>query len=188
MKEMVRYGFILSLICIAASASLAAVNSLTKSKIIEQARLEEEASLKEVIPDAQKFEPIKLGEGTLYYKGFDKDNKFIGAAFKASQKGYSSIIETMVGMKEDGVITGIKVLSQNETPGLGAKIIEAPFTGQFLGKNTEGLSDVQVITGATISSSAVIESVKKKAEEIKKMLTGEPIAIRDLFSNCNVDG
>ncbi|MDI6758835.1 MAG: FMN-binding protein [Candidatus Omnitrophota bacterium] len=175
MKEMVRYGFILSLICIAASASLAAVNSLTRLKIIEQARSEEEAGLIEVIPDAQKFEPIKLGEGTIYYKVFDKDNKFIGAAFKASQKGYSSTIETIVGMKKDGVITGIKVLSQNETPGLGARIIEANFSSQFLGKNTEGLSDVQTITGATISSSAVIESVKKKAEEIKKLLADLPI-------------
>ncbi len=171
MKEMVRYGLILSLICILASASLAAVNSLTKHKIIEQARVEEEASLKEVIPDAQKFEPVKSGEEVLYYKVFDKDNRFIGAAFKASQKGYSSVIETMVGMKKDGIITGIKILNQNETPGLGARIAETSFRSQFSNKNIEGLSDVSAITGATISSRAVIESVKQRAGEIKRLLT-----------------
>ncbi len=176
MKEMVRYGLTLALICVSASASLAVVNSLTKSKIIEQAKIEEEASLKEVLKDAQKFEEIKLGDEVLFYKAFDKDNKFIGAAFKASGKGYSSVVETMVGMRKDGVITAIKVLSQNETPGLGARIVEPSFTGQFSDKNIEGLSDVQAITGATISSRAVIESIKKKAREIKKLLASESVS------------
>ena len=38
MKEMARYGFILALICMAASASLAGVNKLTKSRIVAQAQ------------------------------------------------------------------------------------------------------------------------------------------------------
>ncbi|MDD2688848.1 MAG: FMN-binding protein [Candidatus Omnitrophica bacterium] len=168
MKEMVRYGFILALICTIASGLLATVNSFTKSKIIAQAQAEEEASLKEVVAQGERFEAIKSQAGTIYYRVYDKEAKFIGVAFKASGKGYSSIIETMVGMLKDGTITTIKILSQNETPGLGANVAGRDFTGQFT--NKKDLTKVQAITGATISSRAVIEMVKNKAEEIKGLI------------------
>jgi len=171
MKEMVRYGFTLAIICIVASASLAVVNAVTKSKIIAQAQAEEEASLKEVLPEAVHFEPVKSAEEIIYYRAHDKDRKLIGIAFKASGKGYSSVVETIVGMKTDGTIVAIKILSQNETPGLGAKVAEPEFSSQFV--NKKDLADVSAITGATISSKAVIDSVKKKAEEIKALIKNE---------------
>jgi electron transport complex protein RnfG len=171
MKEMVRYGFILGLICIVAAGLLAGVNSLTKTRIIAQAQAEEEASLKEVLPQAIRFEAVKSGEEIVYYKAYDKEGKLIGVAFKASGKGYSSTIETMAGMLKDGTITTIKILSQNETPGLGANVAESSFSSQF--KNKKDLDEVQAITGATISSKAVIDSVKKRAEEIKKAIQDE---------------
>jgi Na+-translocating ferredoxin:NAD+ oxidoreductase subunit G len=170
MKEMVRYGLTLSVICAAASASLAAVNSATKPKIIEQAKAEEEASLRDVLPGGEKFEPVRSGEEVVYYKAFDNSGKMIGVAFKAQGKGYSSTIETMVGMTSDGNIQVIKILSQNETPGLGAQVSESKFTDRFSGKNTSDLNGVEAITGATISSRAVINSVAEKAKEIQELL------------------
>src|SRR4030042_3294138 len=122
---MIRYGITLALICLAASASLAIVNSFTKAKILAQGLSEEEASLKEVFPEAANFEAVKSGNEVVYYKALDKDNKIIGAVFKASAKGYSSTIETMAGLTPDAQITAIKVVSQNETPGLGAQVAEA---------------------------------------------------------------
>jgi len=171
MKEMIRYGLVLAIICIVAAGLLAGVNSLTKDKILQQAQAEEEASLKEVMPAGASFEAIKSGSEILYYKAYDESKKYIGIAFKASGKGYSSIIETMVGMLKDGTITAIKVLSQNETPGLGARVSEPDFTSQFTDK--KDLSEVEAITGATISSRAVMDSVEKKAEEIKLLIKNE---------------
>lgn len=168
MKEMMRYGLILAAVCMVASGLLAGVNSATRPKIIAQAQAEEEASLKEVMPQAERFEPVKLQAETIYYRAYDRGGKPIGAAFRVSGKGYSSTIETMVGMLEDGTIAAIKVLSQNETPGLGARVSEPDFTSQFT--NRKGLSGVHAITGATISSKAVIEGVKGKAEEIRGLL------------------
>lgn len=173
MKEMLRYGFILALICIVASGLLAGVNYLTKPRIIAQAQAEEQNSLKEVLPEAVRFESVKSAQDILYYKAYNKEDKLLGIAFKASTKGYSSIIETMVGMTKDGTINAIKVLSQNETPGLGAGITEVSFTGQFANKNIQDLSGVQAITGATISSKAVIDSVKNKAGEIRELIKDE---------------
>lgn len=195
MKEIIRYGFTLALICVVASASLAVVYSLTRPTIVARAKAEEEASLKEVLPQAANFAPVESGDAILYYKAYNPDGKLIGVAFKASAKGYSGIIETMAGMSKDGIITAIKVLSQNETPGLGARIVEVSddttiwdlfrgkkkienekkpwFQEQFSAKRIEGLKDIQAITGATISSKAVIDSVQKKAEEIKILIKDE---------------
>jgi len=131
---MIRYGLTLGIICMAAAGLLSGVNFLTKPRIIAQAQAEEEISLKEVIPAAARFEAVKSGDKVSYYKAFDLGGRLIGAAFQASTKGYSSTILTIAGMLNDGTITAIKVLSQNETPGLGAKICESDFTQQFKNK------------------------------------------------------
>ena len=170
MKEMLRYGFILGLICLVASGLLAGVNSLTKARILAQAKTEEESAFLKVLPNAINFEPVKSGNDILYYQALDKDAKLIGVAFKVSAKGYSSTIETLVGMTKEGIITAIEILSQNETPGLGSRVAEPSFTGQFANKDMQSLDQVAAITGATISSTAVIDSVKKKAGEIKGLI------------------
>ena len=174
MRETIRYGFILAVICIVASGLLAGMNSLTRPKIIAQAQAEEESALREVMPQGEHFEPVKKGEDIIYYKVHNKDGKFIGVAFKASGKGYSSVIDTLVGLARDGTIVAIKILNQNETPGLGARVAESYFTGQFSDKNIQGLANVQAITGATISSKAVIDSVQEKAKEIQELIKNVP--------------
>lgn len=173
MREVVRYGVTLSLICAVSAASLAGVNLLTKAKIIAQAQAAEGAALKDVLPQAGRFEPVEKDGEVIYYKAFDAEGNFTDVAFLAKQKGYSSVIQTMVGMSRDGAIKAIKVLAQNETPGLGTGVTAAAFCGQFSGKTIDGLSGVAAITGATISSTAVINSVKNKAGEIEELIRNE---------------
>lgn len=171
MKEMVRFGFILGIICVVAAGLLSGVNLLTKPIILAQALAEENAGLREVLPGADRFEAVKEKEETIYYKGYDKNGKIVGFAFKAAGKGYSSVIEALAGMLSNGKITAIKILSQNETPGLGARIIEPGFVNRFTGISDFG--GVQAITGATISSRAVIASVEKKALEVRDLIKNE---------------
>ena len=191
MKDIIRYGVILALICLVAAGLLSGMNLITKDRILAQAQTEELGGLKEVMPEAASFEPVKEKDEVIYYIGKDADKKTTGFVFKTSAKGYSSVIETMAGITPDGTITGIKVLNQNETPGLGARICEVKadktigevlkggkpagpqkpwFQLQFTGKKIGNFDEVQAITGATISSRAVIESVKKRAEEILKLV------------------
>lgn len=171
MKVLIRYGFVLGLICLLAGGLLALVNALTQPKILAQANAEEEKSLTEVLPCALRFDPIKsTNSEVIYYKAYDKDNQQVGVAFKAQGKGYSSIIETMVGMSLSGKILAIKIITQNETPGLGNRVTENQFLNQFMNKDILELNKVQAITGASISSAAVIKSVEKKAQEIKELI------------------
>ena len=175
MREMARYGFILALICVVAAGLLAVVNTLTGPKILAAARSEEQAALKEVMPLAVKFSAVKSAadEEVLYYKAFDHQNRLMGFVFKASGKGYSSVIETMAGIFTDGKISAIKIISLNETPGLGMRVSEDKFRSQFNQQNSLDLSKVEAITGATISSRAVMDSVMKKAQEIQTLIKND---------------
>jgi electron transport complex protein RnfG len=111
-----------------------------------------------------------------------KEGRFAGAAFVAtSPHGYEGAIRVLVGVRADRTIKDIRVLSQQETPGVGSKVTEAPFRSQFAGRSIAGTpwklrmdgGDIDAVTGATISSRAVTEAVgagivvyRRHAEEI----------------------
>lgn len=97
-----------------------------------------------------------------------------------SDNGFGGRVELIIGMLMDGTVTGYKVIEQKETPGLGTKITEKKFSGQFIGLNayrdkirlkSDG-GKIDAVTGATISSKAVIEAVKKAVVTYKKFNAG----------------
>jgi electron transport complex protein RnfG len=163
----VRYALTLGVICLVASGLLGTVHALTQPKIESQKKSQEEASLKEVFPVAESFEAVREGAETVFYKAFDSQKKMLGVVFKASRRGYSSDIVTLAGMDNQGVLVGIKVLSQNETPGLGSQAAEPTFLSQFSGKKVDALgTGVDAISGATITSKAIIDSVQETGQRI----------------------
>jgi len=170
MKEVFKYGLILCVICLVASGLLAGVYSFTKPQIEKQGAAEIEEALKQVVPQALRFEPVKSADEILYYRGYDKNDKLTGFVFKAQAKGYSSTIEILVGVSTQKKIIGIKVVSQNETPGLGTRVTEETFGKQFINKSANDISQISAISGATISSGAVIKSVGEKLEKIQNIL------------------
>ncbi len=179
----------LGVICLVSAGVLSYVHAKTHPVIVEQEEKASQSAMYYVLPDAVKFEP---GKGCDYYIGKDDKGNVVGYVFKTSEKGYSSEIVLMVGVDPDLKITGIKVLSQNETPGLGTRIVEVKATStiwdvasgkakekpgrpwfleQFVGKDLVGLVEVKTISGATISSSAVIRAVKKGLERLEECLS-----------------
>ncbi|HHO75909.1 MAG TPA: RnfABCDGE type electron transport complex subunit G [Deltaproteobacteria bacterium] len=107
--------------------------------------------------------------GITYYLA-KKDGDINGVAFKTStEKGYSGLIEVIVGVDVSGQIHAIGILSQKETPGLGSKIDEDWFKDQYKGKTLNNINwavkkdggDFEQISGATISPRAVIGAIKE---------------------------
>lgn len=190
MKETIRLPLILSLTTIIAAGALALVNNTTKPKIEAQKQRELQESLAEALPDAADgvLVPVRNKNGEIeYYIGYaDKDTtQLVGYITTAYGRGYSSTIVTLVGVDTTGTIRGLKILFQQETPGLGAKIQEIRygeskpwFQVQFINKNYAKLAvdkdggEIKSITGATISSRAVTNSVKKAIEELGKKIGG----------------
>lgn len=189
MKEILKLGGILLLVTAIAGAALSMVNAITKPRIEEQKRLVTERALTTALPSADKnaIVPVKEGEETKYYVGYTDTLKtaIVGYAFVAKGPGYSSIIETMVGVDTTGEILGLTVMQQVETPGLGTKIEEISygestpyFQDQFLGMKSDGLAvdkdggQIKSITGATISSRAVTNSIKDGLQKLGQEIGG----------------
>ena len=190
--ELLYFVLVLGLVCLISAGLLSFVYAKTQPLVEAQKAKAANSAMYYVLPGAESFERSKEGD---FYIGKDKQGRIVGYTFETNEKGYSSEIVLMVGVDKDGKITGIKVLSQNETPGLGTRIVEvkadstiwdkikgkegenAPrmpwFLEQFLGKDRMSLVEVKTISGATISSSAVVRAVKKGLEKLEKELLQE---------------
>jgi electron transport complex protein RnfG len=180
MRDILRLIVVLTCICIASAIALAKVYDLTKGPIAHQKRLEVLRAIKAVLPPYDN-EPdrdmVKLAMGVdkkgeeiqgVFYRG-RKEGRLNGVAFKVSSpEGYGGTIEVMVGLLPDGTVHGMEVLSHLETPGLGAKIREAKFKDRFKKRSLSNTKwavkkdagDIDGITGATISSRAVIKAIR----------------------------
>ncbi len=159
-------------ICIVCSSLLAGVYALTKAPIDAAAASKNEAAIKEVLPEtAVTIEEERTvdfeGASYAYNLAYDEAGNTVGCAINVAPVGFGGPISIKVGFDASGVIWNTKVLSQAETPGLGAKCVEASFSEQFKGfdpaqkklavKKDGG--DVDAITASTITSRAYADGV-----------------------------
>ena len=189
MRDIIKFGCILMAYTLVVSVALAFVNIKTTPLIEVNKAAAENSARKEVMPGMSGDYELK-GEGSDFpywigYKGGEK-SEIGGYIFITSGTGYSSTIETMVGVDVNGTITGVKILFQQETPGLGARAEEINrgenepwFTRQFKGKSLE--DDIKVekddgtidsVTGATITSRAITDSVSEGIAKLNKIVGG----------------
>ncbi len=169
-------------------AVLAMVYTLTIQRIKDNRNKESEQAVLNLFPDADIAGLMKGSE-----KGdrgvvevVDKNKKLLGYAFKAEGNGYQGTIEIIGGLNADLTrMRGIEIVESQETPGLGAEIAGNNFRKQFVGlsvarpieyvKNQKPQEPCQIeaITGATISSRAVVNILNKRIEEVRKTIKGE---------------
>ncbi len=164
-------------ICIVCSSLLAGVYALTKAPIDAAAASKNEAAIKEVLPEAavtiEEERTVDFeGASYAYNLAYDEAGNTVGCAINVAPIGFGGPISIKVGFDASGVIWNTKVLSQAETPGLGAKCVEASFSEQFKGfdpaqkklavKKDGG--DVDAITASTITSRAYADGVALAAK------------------------
>ena len=159
-------------ICLACSALLAGVYALTAEPIAAAAAAKNEAAIKEVLPEtAVTIEEERTvdfdGASYAYNLAYDEKGDVVGCAINVAPVGFGGPIAIKVGFDRNGVICNTKVLSQAETPGLGAKCVEPSFSDQFKNWNPsqKKLSvkkdggDVDAITASTITSRAYADGL-----------------------------
>ena len=134
-----------------------------------------EKDLGSVIPKANIFIPQE--EPFNHYLAYNTDGgRFMGVAFLTTEVvpqetwGYRDQTVTLVGVDSNGKITGLKILEENETPQYVRGLFNdgSWFLDQFIGKDTSDEfllgKDVDAITGATISSSAISRAIEAGLE------------------------
>jgi electron transport complex protein RnfG len=176
---MVRKAFRLSvtlmIICAITSLGLSLTFMITKPRIDEQAERKKNNAIFSVLAGAESYRECRDAGGKTYYE-VSGSGEILGYALPVDAKGYSSTIRIMVGIGREGGITGINVIGHEETPGLGSRIVEIKpgenepwFTRQFRGRSPVELTPekIEAIAGATISSRAVVDGVRKAVEEFE---------------------
>jgi len=172
---------VLGIVSLLSGASLVFVYNYAQPQIIKNQAEELEEAIFKVLPGAVRYETIK-DDGEEIYAGKDREAETVGYACIAKGPGYQGEISVIVGL-EPGLkkVTGIEILESVETPGLGGKILEDGFRGQFVNLLTvpridlvkgspAKANEVQAITGATISSAAVTNILNNKINKVKELL------------------
>ncbi len=186
MPKIAKYGVILFVITAVTGLILGGVYTKTLEPIQIAKAKEKNEALASTLPGASEFKPVEItgdaGIITEIYEG-SEGGEVRGYNFTVTPKGYGGLITLVVGIGNDGRVMDIKILSHSETPGLGAKSVEPAFAGQFKEKAAEALSvtktppdeesQIQAISGATITSTAVVTGVNTAIKYWRENLAEE---------------
>lgn len=117
-----------------------------------------------------KMETILPGSTTFQKEEYTCQDANIAFVYKGetgyvigtTTAGYAGPIQMLIGVSNEGSVTGLQVRSMEETFGLGAEALtDWEFLAQFLGTEGDVVvgTDVDAITGATVTSKAIARSV-----------------------------
>lgn len=180
-----RQGWLVLVLAIVFGTGLAAIDRALGPKIEANQKNETYGEIPNLVPGsaAANTEEMQVG-GQKVYKIFNAEKNHIGWVIPATGMGYADAIKALVGLDATArTITGIFILDQKETPGLGSKITTS-WNEQFDGKSVDPPlvvvknkptkeNEIQAISGATISSASLTSIVNRAAEEFAKNLATE---------------
>lgn len=185
----------LSVAAVVAGFAIVLVYQWAHPRIVAHREERLRAAVQEVLGQPESYRPMYVVDGRLLdsvpagadsadartvYAGFD-GGRLAGFAVAGQKPGYQDVIRLIFGYDpaEDQVI-GMTVLQSKETPGLGAKITsDSSFIGEFDGivpplegvkEGGDGPGEVDMITGATISSEAVIDIINEQLDAVGSTL------------------
>lgn len=185
-STIVKDTIIITMITLVAGFLLSLVQGITAKPIANQEALAKEQAYKAVFADADSFEQVSLEdaklEAYLDEQGYaaqtvdetmvalDSGGSQLGYAFTVTtSEGYGGDIKFAIGIREDGTMNGISILSISETAGLGMKANTDAFKNQFKDKNVDKMeytkngasaeNQIDAISGATITTNAMTNGV-----------------------------
>ena len=168
MKYYLKTIYPLVLISVISGGLLGLTYELLSPMIREVQQKEEQSALKGLFPSGDRF-VLSTNNGRQYYIAYDTTGEITGYVVKASEVGYGGPVVSLIGVSKTGTVDALTVLSaEKETPGLGTICKDKRWLKQFNGLTSERLpknkmdfrkKKLDVITGATITSMAVIRNL-----------------------------
>lgn len=156
--EKIKPTLVLTLICIIVSTLLVFANAITKDKIVQAEQEALNSSLVSVLGDGTNPKASSYTSDDTTVNGIYTDDKN-QVAFEMTVDGYSKGgLYLLVGINENGEVSGVSIITIKETKGLGTKVQDDSFISQFIGAtNTD--YPFEKITGATFSSNGMKSAV-----------------------------
>lgn len=196
-RNLLKFVVILTLICVVMGGGVAVLYGLWRDGIADRERATAQAAIEAVAPEGTTVDTARplAGDaqaGTAVFAARDPGGKVAGWVAAGAAPGYSSVVKVMVGARApDLAIVRVVVVSQSETPGLGAQVAETRsnftlweklfgpaepgkteqevnrFLNQFSNRKPDAVRDVQAITAATITSNATKAAVDQALGRIR---------------------
>ena len=178
-----RLTLVLFLITAVVAGLLGLVDALTRDRIDAIIVEKKNAAMSRVLP-AEAYEDVAVPDGAdpvvVAASAAKTGGETVGWVFEIKPSGFGGDIDLMVGVKSDGTVGGISIISHSETSGLGAVAAQSStngtkFRNQFVGLtgplavNKDG-GTIDALTGATVTSRAITNGVNK-ALDCAKLLT-----------------
>jgi len=158
-SEILRMTLSLGTIAFFVSVMLAIVNAFTAPVIERNEMRILNDFLSSLFVDADTFEQLTIQKTDEVEEGYGalREGQLLGTVFIVSSRGYGGPIRLAVGVDRAGYATGISVLSESETPGIGTRVTHEDYYAQYYGLSD--ISSVDLLTGATTSSVALRRAV-----------------------------
>lgn len=187
-------AWLVILLALLYGVGLAAVQTFLGGRIAENKKNETYKVIPDLVPGADKTKTVEQvlsgtdGKDYRVYQAFSSEGTHIGWVIPTTGQGFADIIDMLIGVDaKANTLTGIYVLDQKETPGLGDYITGKEFRDRFIGKSTERPlnavkddpqkpEEVRALSGATISSLSVCEIVNAALAKLKDALRNAPDA------------
>ncbi len=183
MRNILRLSLTLGFVGVISAALLTGVNNVTAPIIAERQEAEYMQALDLFFPGVASFESEDI-DGNNYDVIFDEGGNMMGVMATVQQQGYDGTITYNLALDENGAIVGFIVVSHSETPGIGDVITTDGFQDQFIGKSFEDPitagEDVDIIGGATISTAAMINSIRSISSVVAENFLGFEAAVIDI--------
>ena len=163
-KQILRLSLILIIITGITALLLAGVNALTADRIAENERIATEQSLASIFGEA-KYTDITpsdtSGIGPDVKTIYETDSGDFGVL--VSPQGFKQEIQMAVGISANGEIIGVSIISSQETSGIGSKAANDEYVKRYEGLSGELTlgTDVDGVSGATISSKAILKGINE---------------------------
>jgi electron transport complex protein RnfG len=177
-KNTVIPPLVLALICAVCCGLLAFANNVTKDKIAAAEANAILSSLSELPGDGDfteinDYEAVNNEKATVDSVYLDSNGQY---AVLVTADGYNKGgIQAVIGVLDDGTVSGISFVSVSETPGLGTKVQSNPelLVDNIIGKSIDdNIDDIDSITGATYSSKGMKAAVVAALDTVNKIKEG----------------
>lgn len=161
--------FIISAIC---ALLLGLTNLITYDKILA-VKAEKVADAERQVLDEAEYTPVEYTGGDPLVMMVNKAGED-GYVVEVKPSGFGGEIEMMVGVSNDGTVTGVSIVSSSETAGLGKNAEKPEWRAQFTGgagpfSVSKDGGTIDSLTGATITSRAICDGVNAALEAVKSL-------------------
>ena len=160
-KKQLPAFLVLTIICLVAALALAGTNAITKGPIAEHAMAAQREAFGAVMTaDEYVTMTIPEGSGVSALVEAKQNGETIGYCVAASSGGYAGPVAVTLGVGTDGKVTGAKIgdTSFSETSGFGSRWLAENQTEQFIGIDVKEGGAIEALTGATVTSTAVLNA------------------------------